>query len=142
MEVLYGGESTDNIPVADRLFNLDTYHSPNDIFHCLYLTGNVGMEKDEYCTMMSSERPCCGRESGFMLLSKVGFLRHIDKIKDRFIFLQNNPSDRNRSPQGTWEDFEKAALKFYDGTVKNTKKHINSLNKKINELNNTLIYLS
>lgn len=121
------------VPVAERLFNLDTYCHGRNIFTSLFLTSIVGLEEIEYCQVRSSNRLCCGRESGFVILSKIGFTRYRDEIKNKFIFLQNNPSGRG-SPQGTWESYEQDAMKLYSEIITESKKHVNSLHKKANEL--------
>lgn len=135
-------ENSAEIPVAERLFNLDTYNANNgnpvNVFTSLYLTHVVGMNKTEYYQVKSNNCLCCGRESGFILLSKTGFLRHIDEIENRFVFLQKNPSDRGYSPIGTWQDYKRDVMNLYDEIIKESKKHANSLNKKVNDLQNKI----
>jgi hypothetical protein len=79
----------------------------------------------------SGSRPAVGRESGFWFLTRVGWEANKDAIKKAF--------ESANFQRGTWKEFEEYAEEHFLEVGKALQKHVDYLQKKIDQLMETKI---
>lgn len=90
---------------------------------------------DEWFIFVKDYSPCIGKETGFLYLSRKGYVANKDKIKEVFLEgYSKRIQSSNFDKEKIWNQFDNTILEFYEKVDTKFKQKIALYRKKLQEL--------
>lgn len=97
-------------------------HTPADVGPGTFTQIQMVEIPDDWVIMLRGNRPCVGKETGYLYLTKKGYAANIPQIRQIW-----------EAAGGQWSEFEKMAESHFKAVEKATMRLINELKKRVEQ---------